>query len=467
MTPTAKFRTETDTLGTVAVPSDAYYGAQTQRAVENFPISGHQNHRSFLQAIITIKKAAAQVHKKLGLLKPDHAAAIIGACDEIDDIIGAHHDTPLHKYFPVDIYQAGAGTSLHMNVNEVIAHRANQIVSKSNNSPSPPLKIRGGLGGVMIHPNDHVNMAQSTNDVIPTALRIATLSQLPALTHAVTHLTKTLDKKAKRFSKVQKSGRTHLSDALPIALGDEFAAYSQALKNNSTGIQQSARILLTLGIGGTAVGSGANTHRKYRQMMIKHLKILTGLPVRSSPNLFASMQSTADFLTVSAALRTLASELIRIGNDLRLLSSGPNTGFAEITLPAVQPGSSIMPGKVNPSIIEMLTMVCFQVIGYDHAILLASQAGQLELNVMLPLIAYNLLEQIQILTNAITVFTEKCVTGIEANKEMCQFWLERTNATVTLLAPTIGYEKAAALFKEAQKRGTSVKTLAKEKGYHF
>lgn len=450
MTSTAPFRTETDTMGNVTVPSDVYFGAQTQRAVENFPISGHHTHPSFISAIILIKKAAARVHKELGTLKPKHADAIIRACDEM------LRDAPLRKHFPVDVYQAGAGTSLHMNVNEVIAHRANQIVSKSNNSP---------LGGIMIHPNDHVNMAQSTNDVIPTALRIAALQQMPAVTSALQQLSTTFEKKAAQFSKIKKSGRTHLSDALPITLGNEFSAYAHAIKNSNRAIERSASTLLILGIGGTAVGSGTNTHPKYRSQMIQHLKTLTGLPFRSSPNLLASMQSTADFLAVSATLRTLASELIRIGNDLRLLSSGPNTGFSEIALPAVQPGSSIMPGKVNPSIVEMLTMVCFQVIGYDHAILLASQAGQLELNVMLPLIAYNLLEQIRILTNAIGVFTEKCVKGIEANEEMCRFWVERTNATVTLLAPSIGYEKAAEIFKEAQKRGISVKDVAREKGY--
>lgn len=471
MKPAAKFRTETDTLGPVAVPSYAYYGAQTQRAVENFPVSGHRTHPPLIAAIIVIKKAAAIVHKELGLLKPEYADAIIRACD----IVGAPMDIgdpkrfgtdypPSHKatdghgkfvpaaHFPIDIYQAGAGTSMHMNVNEVIANRANVILSAAKNP-------------VGIHPNDHVNMAQSTNDVIPTALRIAVLRQLPALTDALQHLTKTLNKKTTQFSSVNKSGRTHLSDALPITLGNEFGAYAHVISSTQTAIQQSVAVLCVLGIGGTAVGSGANTHPKYRRMIIKQLKSLTGLPLRPSADLYTSMQSTADFLTVSAALRTLATELIRIGNDLRLLSSGPNTGFAEISLPAVQPGSSIMPGKVNPSIIEMLTMVCFQVIGYDHAIVLASQAGQLELNVMLPLIAYNLLEQIRILTNAMTVFTEKCVMGIGANEEMCRFWLERTNAIVTLLAPKIGYEKAAALFKEAQKRGISVKDVAREKGY--
>ena len=340
-----------------------------------------------------------------------------------------------------------------MNVNEVIANRANQILG------APLGSYR------FIHPNDHINMSQSTNDVIPTSIRIAALNLLPQFMHELDGLKLSFSKKEKEFAEIIKSGRTHLQDALPITLGQEFSAYAEALTNDRKRLEDEQDLLRRIGIGGTAVGTGINTHPRYQQMMVKELSRLTKLPLVSAENLFESMQNTADFLGLSSNLKILAQTLIRIGNDLKLLSSGPRTGLAEITLPAVQPGSSIMPGKVNPSIIEMLTMVCFQVIGYDQAILLASSAGQLELNVMLPLIAYDLLEQIKLLTSASKIFAEKCVAGIKADEEMCRYWFERGSGIAAILNPIIGYDKTAELVKESLKRGKSIKDLAIEKGY--
>ncbi len=414
------------------IRQNIYYGRQTKRALDNFPISGLKSHQVYINSIVIIKKAAAIINSRLNLLDKKKAEAIITACDEI--LTGKFSDQ-----FIVDVYQAGAGTSLNMNINEVVANRAN------------------------VHPNDHVNMSQSTNDVIPTAIRISSLLILPKLLKQLKNLTKSLEEKSIQFEKTIKSGRTHLQDALPITLGQEFGAYAKAITNDYERIEKSAKNLQKIGIGGTAVGTGINTHPKYHNLMISELKRLTKLPLRSAGNLFESMQNTADFLDLSGSLRTLSQTLIRTGNDLRLLSSGPNTGFAEITLPEVQAGSSIMPGKINPSIVEMLTMVCFQVIGYDQAILLASMSGQLELNIMLPLIAYNLLEQIKILTNSIEAFNNKCVMGITANRQMCQFWFERSSGIAAILNPYLGYDTVTKLVKESLKKNMSLKKLIIEK----
>lgn len=441
-----KTRREKDILGWIVLPAHVYYGKQTQRALENFPISGLRPHQAYSKATVVIKKAASMVNSQLKLLEERQAKSIITACDEI-------LEGKLADQFVVDPYQAGAGTSHNMNVNEVIANRANELLG-------------GSLGSYkFIHPNDHVNMSQSTNDVIPTAVRITILNLLPQLLTNVAHLISSFSTKAKEFSKILKPGRTHLQDALPVTLGQEFSAYTQALLNDKKRLEAAKGKLLRIGIGGTATGTGINTHPKYHHMMVNQLSQLLKLPLSSNINLSESMQNTADFLEVSASLRSLSHTLIRIGNDLRLLSSGPMTGFAEIQMPPVQPGSSMMPGKVNPSIVEMLTMVCYQVIGNDQTILLASMAGQLELNVMLPLISFNLFEQIKLLTNAIAIFDRKCVQGLKANKEMCRFWSERNMGIAAILNPYIGYERTALLVKSALKTHKSLQKLTIEKGY--
>lgn len=417
-----------------------YYGSETKKALVNFPISGLKPHRYYIFSVVYIKKAAAKINNRLGFLENKISAAIIIACDEI--LSGK-----LADQFIVDPYQAGAGTSHHMNINEVIANRASENIRQ------------------IIHPNDHVNMSQSTNDVIPAAIRISCLLLLPKLRKSLKLLITSFDRKSKQFSLIIKTGRTHLQDALPITLGQEFAAYAKALMIDGDRIDQAALNLLKIGIGGTAVGTGINTHPDYHQMMVKELKVLTNLDLKSSENLIESMQNTADFLHLSSMLRILAQTLIRIGNDLRLLASGPKTGLAEINLPEVQKGSSIMPGKVNPSIVEMLSMVCFQVIGFDQAILQASIAGQLELNVMLPLMAFNLIEQIRLLTNAVEVFNEKCVADIFVNKKMCQYWFTQSSAIATILNPYLGYDKTTAIVKYSLKHHLSIQEVIIKKGY--
>lgn len=441
-----KVRIEKDTQGLVKVPNHAYFGAQTQRAYDNYPISGEKSPQEYINSIVLIKKAAAIVNHKLGLLEEKKFKAISTSCDEI--LKGKYSNN-----FVIDVYQAGAGTSVNMNVNEVIANRANEILG----SPLGSYKF--------IHPNDDVNMSQSTNDVIPTAIRIFSLLLLPKLLYNLKNLKESFSNKSNRFKNIIKSGRTHLQDALPITLGQEFSAYSKAIENNLEKINRTSEKLLIIGIGGTAVGTGINTPSEYQKKMVQELEKLTKLPLKPSGNLFDAMQNTADFLDLSSSLRTGAQTLIRIGNDLRLLSSGPKTGFSEITLPAVQPGSSIMPGKINPSIIEMLTMVCFQIIGFDQAILLASMSGQLELNVWLPLIANNLFLQIKLLTNSIEVFNDKCLKGIKANEKMCRFWFENGSGVAAVLNHYVGYDKAAQLVKISLENNKPIQDLAIKKGY--
>lgn len=441
-----KKRIEKDSLGSIDIPDNAYYGSHTARSLENFPVSGHTSHPEMICAVVLIKKAAAKVNMQLKLLDANKSRAILCACDEI--LKGKFADQ-----FPVDIFQAGAGTSLHMNINEVIANRAEEIM--------------GGKRGFyrLIHPNDHVNMSQSTNEVIPVAIRLAILSEIPQLLKTLQDTEQIFSKKSSVFGKIIKTGRTHMQDALPITLGQEFSAYAQAVKKDRTRIERSSVKLAEIGIGGTAVGTGINSHPDYQLLMVEKLKLLTGLTLVSSPNLFEHMQNAADFADFSSSLKILALTLIRIGNDLRLLSSGPKTGLQEIHLPSVQPGSSIMPGKVNPSVIEMLTMVCFQIIGMDTAISYATQAGQLELNVMFPLIAHNLLEQLKILTNGIGLFNDKCLRGIEANDQMCRLWFENSTGIAAILSPIIGYEKTAELVKLSLIVGKSIRQLAMEKKF--
>ncbi|MHC4321692.1 MAG: aspartate ammonia-lyase [Planctomycetota bacterium] len=439
-----QYRIEKDSLGEVNVPIGAYYGAQTVRARENFPISGIRPHPIFTRSMVYVKRAAAKVNNELGRLDDKKSKAIINAADRI--IAGAFQDQ-----FVVDVYQAGAGTSYNMNVNEVIANIA--------------IESLGGEKGdySAVHPNDHVNFGQSTNDVFPTAMRIAALFLLTELFPVVDGLVDALNEKAEEFDNIIKSGRTHLQDAAPIKLGQEFSGYASAVSKAVEKIRWASDALKELGIGGTAVGTGLNTHPDYAHKIISELKKITGLDVRAATNYFEAMQSNAPVTEVSGAVKVLAIELIRIANDLRLLSSGPKTGLAEITLPAVQPGSSIMPGKVNPVMAEMLNMVCFSIIGNDLTITMASQAGQFELNVMMPVMQYKLLDSISILTNALKVFTNKCVKGIMVNEERCYQYATGSMAIVTALNPYIGYSKAAEVAKESLLTGKSIKETVLEK----
>ena len=438
-------RIERDPLGELPVPAEALWGIQTERARQNFPISHLRPHPAFVDAVIRIKKAAALTHRETGRLEPKLADAIIKAADEV--LTGAHRDD-----FVVDPYQAGAGTSHNMNCNEVLANRANELLGTKRGEYKP------------VHPNDHVNMAQSTNDVIPTAIRLAALAQLAPLTEALARLARAFAKKGQEFDAIVKSGRTHLQDATPIRLGQEFAAFAHTVERNRDRIARAADDLRDLGIGGTAVGTGLNAEPEYPALMIKHLRAICGFDVRQGKDRVQLMQSMGDAAAFSGALRTYAADLGKIASDLRLLASGPRTGLAEIVLPAVQPGSSIMPGKVNPSIAEMVNQVCFQVIGNDVTVTTAAEAGQLELNVMMPVIAHNLLSSMMIITNATRVLAERCVEGIEADAAQAAHWLERSPALVTALAPKIGYAEAAKLAKEAVAKNVTVRQLVMEKG---
>ena len=442
MAKTYSYRIEKDSLGEVKVPTDALYGAQTQRAVANFPVSGLKPWRAFIWAMAVVKTAAAEVNRDLGLLDKDKADAISKA--GIEALEGK-----LDDQFVVDPFQAGAGTSHNMKTNEVLANRATQILG-------------GKPGDYLVHPNDDVNMAQSTNDTIPTAIRLGCLWRLDELLEVVDGLSDALENKAKEFDSVVKSGRTHLQDAVPVRLGQEFGAYALAVKRDGERIRRSAEGLRRLGIGGTATGTGLNAHPDYHAKMVAKLSELSGLELHESDNLFESMQSLADAADFSASLRTLAITMTRVSNDMRLLSSGPSTGLDEIRLPAVQPGSSIMPGKVNPVLAEMTNMAMFHVQGCDHTVALASQAGQLELNVMMPIIAHNLFEMMQVMIGSLRVFTEKCVVGLEANPTKAEGWLARNAIVVTALNPVIGYSAGAKLVKEALASDRTVGEVAAE-----
>ena len=435
-------RTERDPLGTLDVPADALYGVQTLRAIRNFPISGLKPLAPFVIAQVWIKKAAALTHKETGRLDPRLAEAIVAAADEV--LAGKHMDQ-----FVVDPYQAGAGTSHNMNVNEVLANRANELLGGKRGEYKP------------VHPNDHVNMAQSTNDTIPTNIRLACLAQLSGLVTAFESLRSALAAKGREFDDIVKAGRTHLQDAMPIRLGQEFDAYAGSIERGLKRVTEAADYLRDLGIGGSAVGTGVTVEPSYPNLMIKHLKEITGLDLRVGKDRVQLMQSMGDVAGFSSALKVLAIDLSKIASDLRLMVMGPRTGIDEIKLPAVQPGSSIMPGKVNPSLPEMVNQVCLQVIGLDTTVAVASEHGQLELNVMMPVIAFNVLLSTRILTNATTVFTERCVNGIEANREMCEYWVERSAALATALAPQIGYARAAELSKQSVKENILIRDLVK------
>jgi aspartate ammonia-lyase len=438
-------RIERDPLGELAVPAAALYGVQTERARQNFPVSGLRPLAAFVDAVLWIKKAAALTHRETGRLDAKLADAIVRAADEV--LGGQHRDQ-----FVVDVYQAGAGTSHNMNCNEVLANRANELLGARRGEYKP------------VHPNDHVNMAQSTNDVIPTAIRLAALARLRPLLAALDGLAAAFEAKGREFDAIVKSGRTHLQDATPIRLGQEFAAYGHTVGRNRARLERTADDLRDLGIGGTAVGTGLNAEPRYPELMVKHLREGTGLDVRVGADRVQLMQSMGDAAAFSGALRACAIDLNKIASDLRLLASGPRTGFAEVALPAVQPGSSIMPGKVNPSIAEMVNQVCYQVMGNDQTVALAAEAGQLELNVMMPVIAHNLVFAMEILTSAVSVLTERCVAGITADAAMCAHWLERSPALVTAVAPRIGYAEAAKLAKESLAKNLTVRQLLEEKG---
>lgn len=441
---TEQDRIEQDSLGEVRVPASAYFGAQTQRAINHFAISGLRPWRAFIWSMATIKRAAAEVNRDLGLLESGVANAIIRAAQEVID--GQWEDQ-----FRVDPFQAGAGTSHNMNTNEVIANRA--------------IELLGGQRGdyKLVSPNDHVNMAQSTNDTIPTAIRLGVLWRLDELLGTLDRLAAALKAKSVEFDGVVKSGRTHLQDAVPVRLGQEFGAYARAVRRNREKIALAADGLRRLGVGGTATGSGLNAHSEYHARMIKKLSELTGLTLYESDDLFESMQAHSDAVFFSGAIRTLAQDLIRMANDFRLLSSGPATGLDEIRLPAVQPGSSIMPGKVNPVLAEMLDMAMFHVLGNDLTVTLAAQAGQLELNVMMPIIAHDLFEMMQIVIGSVTAFTDYCVIGLKANPEKATGWLARNAILVTALNPLIGYLKGAEIAKAAMARNLTIREVCAEK----
>ena len=437
---TESVRTEKDPLGSLAVPATALYGVQTVRATRNFPISGLRPLPMFVTAVVWIKKAAALTHRETGRLDARLADAIIQAADEV--LAGQHREN-----FVVDVYQAGAGTSHNMNVNEVLANRANEILGAPRGAYAP------------VHPNDHVNMAQSTNDVIPTAIRIGVLALATELGRAAVQLRDSLLEKGREFDDVLKSGRTHLQDAMPIRLGQEFHAYGGTIDRNIQRLAQAADYLRDLGIGGSAVGTGVNVEPSYPALMVRHLHELTGLALRAGSDRIQLMQSMGDVAAFSAQLRTLAVDLSKCASDLRLMASGPRTGLDELVLPAVQPGSSIMPGKVNPSMAEMVNQICYQVMGNDLCVAVAAEHGQLELNVMMPVIAHNVMLSVMILTSAMTQLAERCVRGIEANREQCAYWLERSAALATALAPRIGYARAAELSKQSVKENTLIREL--------
>lgn len=441
----SEVRIERDTLGVMHVPASAYWGPQTARAVENFPISGQRPHPAFVRAMVQIKRAAALANMDIGRLPREIGQAIVKAADEV--LAGK-----LLDQWVVDPYQAGAGTSHNMNTNEVLANRA--------------IELLGGQRGdySRVHPNDHVNMAQSTNDTVPTALRLIGLELGQELVTALEGLAKDFLAKGVAFDAILKTGRTHLQDAVPIRLGQEFTAYGHTVERDAARILAAMEPLHEIVLGGTAVGTGLNADPSYSERVALYLGRAVGFTLRPARDLPQAMQSMGDVVGLSGACRTLAVDLNKISNDLRLLASGPRTGLGEIRLPAVQPGSSIMPGKVNPVLAEMLNMVCYQVLGFDLTIATAAEAGQLELNVMMPVIAHNVAWMLTILTHASAVFAAKLVRGIEADPERCRYWLERSSALSTALAPTIGYEAAARLTKEMLATGVGIAELAVQQG---
>lgn len=436
-------RLERDPIGEVQVPEAALYGVQTFRALDNFRISPLRIHPELITAYAGIKKAAAEANMETGELAHNIGHAIVLAAEEV--ISGRWHDQ-----FDLDVFQAGAGTSYNMNMNEVIANRALELLGHR----------RGDYGH--IHPNDHVNKSQSTNDTMPTAMRIAAVRLLRQLANALDRLATSFAEKSEEFAEIRKAGRTHLHDAVPMTLGEEFGGYADNLRRALGRLQVVESALLEVPLGGTAIGTGANTHPNYAQIAVRQLAQITGLELRESKNRIQSTQSLGDFVALSGALRGFAIELGKIANDLRLLNSGPHTGFDEIELPAVQPGSSIMPGKVNPVMAEMINMVCFHVIAQDVAVGLCAEAGQLELNVMMPYVAYSLLESMEVMKNAARAFDEKCVRGIRVHAGRCADYAEQSVGNAALHNKELGFMGAAELAKRAMETGKSIDELVAE-----
>jgi fumarate hydratase class II len=441
-----EYRIEKDSMGSVKVPKEAYYGAQTQRAIENFPVSGWRFQRELIYALGLIKYGAAKVNSELGLLEGRMAKAIQKASDEV---IGGKWDAE----FVVDIFQTGSGTSTHMNANEVIAHRANEILGGRKDRYRP------------VHPNDHVNLGQSSNDVFPSCIHIASMILLrERLLPALEGLQKALKKKEKEFHPVLKIGRTHLQDATPIRLGQEFGGYAQQVASGIRRIRNAIESLSQLPLGGTAVGTGINTHPLFAKKVISIIKRKTGYPFREAVDHFEAQGARDASVEMSGALKMAAVSLIKIANDIRWLGSGPRCGIGEIRLPETQPGSSIMPGKVNPVIPESLIQVCAQVIGSDAAITLGGLSGNFELNVMMPLIAHNLLQSIHLLANAVDNFSIRCIEGLEADRERCEEMIEKSLALATVLTPKIGYDEAARISKKAYDQRKTIRQVAEEEG---
>jgi len=438
-------RIERDSMGEVRVPSDALYGAQTQRAVENFPISDLRFPREFIRALGLIKLASARVNMDLGLLEPAVGNAIIKAADEV---VQGRHDAQ----FVIDIFQTGSGTSTNMNANEVISNRAIQLLGGIVGSKKP------------VHPNDHVNLGQSSNDVIPTAMHISAMESIErSLIPALRKLQKSLAAKAKEFDPIVKIGRTHLQDATPIRLGQEFGGYARQVQLGIRRLEKLRDSLGELPLGGTAVGTGINTHPKFASKTIQHLSRSTGLKFREAEDHFEAQSAKDAIVETSGTLKTIAVSLTKIANDIRWLASGPRCGIGEIRLPETQPGSSIMPGKVNPVIAESALMAAAQVIGNDLAVTLSGQSGVFELNVMMPVMAHNLLESIRLLAASAENLSRQCIPGIEANAERCNEMVEKSLAMCTALAPEIGYDAAAAIAKESYRTGKTVREIALEK----
>lgn len=430
-------------MGEVKVPEEAYFGAQTQRAIDNFPVSGYRFPRAFFKAIGLVKKAAAQVNEELGKLPSEISEPIQQAAEELSQ---GKFDADL----PVDIFQTGSGTSTHMNVNEVIANRAIEITG-------------GEIGDKSIHPNDHVNMGQSSNDVIPTSVHLSVLDLWHnELEPHLQRMEEVLDEKQEEFQDVVKIGRTHLQDATPVTLGQEFSGYRTQVSKAIDRLDRSAEDLTELALGGTAVGTGLNTHPEFAERVCGKLREWVDLPLKEAPNHFEAQAGRDALVEFSGSLKTVAVSMMKIGNDLRWLSSGPRCGIGEMKLPAVQPGSSIMPGKVNPVLPESITQVAAQIIGNDSTVSVAGQSGNFELNVMIPVIAYNVLESIRLLSGCVNVLTEKCLKGIEANEEQCEEYVRQSLALCTSLATEIGYDQAAEIAKEAYKSGKTVRQVAEE-----
>jgi len=446
MSDSRQVRIEKDSMGEMKVPADALYGAQTQRAVENFPISDRRFSREFVRSMGLVKLAAAEANMKLGLLDKRRGRAIARAAREVIDGV-------LDSHFVVDIFQTGSGTSTNMNTNEVISNRAIQILGGKVGSKKP------------VHPNDHVNMGQSSNDVIPTAMHVSALESIEqSLIPAMEKLRRALRAKARQFDRIVKVGRTHLQDATPIRLGQEFSGYARQIE---LGIHRLGNLRATLGelpLGGTAVGTGINTDPRFPKATIRNISKLTGIRFREAENHFEAQGAKDAIVEASGVLKTIAASLMKIANDIRWLGSGPRCGIGEIVLPETQPGSSIMPGKVNPVIAESVCQVCAQVIGNDLAVLMGGQAGNFELNVMMPMMAHNLLESIRLLASSAENFTDRCVSGIEADKVRANDMIEKSLAMCTALAPEIGYDEAAAIAKESSRTGRTVREVATRRG---